>query len=52
MSNKLVKDEMMELHSELERLIKEKEYNLLDSTVIDYSQRLDKLIVKYIKGFK
>lgn len=40
-----------ELSNELDIMIREKNYNLNNSTVLDYSQRLDKLIVEYMKQF-
>lgn len=37
------------LSRELENLIKAKDYNMLDKDVLEYSQKLDILIVEYMK---
>ncbi|MDK2918819.1 MAG: hypothetical protein PWQ37_1552 [Candidatus Petromonas sp.] len=52
MSKEIIKMKMDELHGELEKLIQKKNFDLLDSSVIIYSKRLDKLIVEFMKRSK
>jgi len=48
MSKEVLKMKIEELSSELDKMIATKNFDLLDDEIIDYSHRLDILIVNYI----